>query len=195
MQELITYLLHFKRFTPTEIELIKSTVTSLTLEKRGFLRGADAPGDPAFIVKGILRVFYLDGKGNEITEYFIDENNFVLDPDDNSHQPTSARFRQAIIKTELAVLSNKALERLSSGIAGWDQVVKELRARARADQEDRLRPTMAGDATACYKEFIDKYSRIASRVPLSYLASYLGITQQSLSRVRRQLAKNVHPRK
>jgi hypothetical protein len=193
MQELITYLLTFKRFTANEIELIRSEITLLTLQKGDFHQNTDRPRD--FILHGILRAFYRDDHGNEITEYFVDENNFVPVQPDNDRQRATETLHQAVMKTELAVFSDKAMEQLSSGIAGWDGIIKQIGIRIQADQEDRIRPTMAGDATACYKDFVDKYSQIASRIPLSYLASYLGITQQSLSRVRRQLAKNAHTKK
>ncbi len=195
MQELITYLLTFRRFTAVvEIESDQIGDHHPDPSKRGF-----PPEHRStlglYSQRGSCRAFFRDGHGNEITEYFVDEHNFVPWSTGNGRQQDSPTFRQAIMKTELVVFSDTAMEQLSAGIAGWDQMIQQIRIRARSDQEDRIRPTMAGDATACYKEFVDKYSQIASRIPLSYLASYLGITQQSLSRIRRQFAKKAYTRK
>jgi hypothetical protein len=189
MQELINYLQRLMRLTPQEIDLIKSKIMLRTLQKNDHFREA------GFILKGILRVFYHNDKGDEITEYFIDENIFVMQLEDNIQQIPSSEYRQAVMKTEVAVFPIGEWEHLSSAIPGWDQLTADLMAAALADQADRMKPTLAGDATACYKDFVDKYPQIASRIPLGYLASYLGITQQSLSRIRKQLAKNKYNKK
>jgi CRP-like cAMP-binding protein len=189
MQELISYLQSFKRFTSREIELIKSRIALRTLQKNDYFP------ESGFILKGILRIFYHNNKGDEVTEYFIDENNFVMELEDNTQPIPASEYRQAVMKSDVAVFSIGAMDQLSSAIPGWDQLVAEVMTAALTDQAERIKPTMAGDATACYKDFLDKYPQIASRIPLSYLASYLGITQQSLSRIRKQLAKNTHGRK
>jgi CRP-like cAMP-binding protein len=154
----------------------------------------------------------------EITGYFIDEGQLVpnLQPLTNpealtnpepltnrepltSPEPLTGReapapstHRQALIKTELGVLSRTSLEELSAAIPAWDALSADLMTRTEADRIAALQPALAGDATACYKEFLDKFPQIAARIPLSYLASYLGITPQSFSRIRQKLAKNAY---
>jgi hypothetical protein len=51
----------------------------------------------------------------------------------------------------------------------------------------RISPMLAQDATTRYREFLDNYPQLANRIPLSYLASFLGITQSSLSRIRKNI--------
>ncbi|WP_445430793.1 hypothetical protein [Chryseobacterium indoltheticum] len=52
---------------------------------------------------------------------------------------------------------------------------------------DRRSPLVSEDATTRYLSFLEKFPKVANRVPLSYVASYLGITQQSLSRIRKNI--------
>jgi len=55
------------------------------------------------------------------------------------------------------------------------------------DAMDRRSPLVSEDATTRYLSFLEKYPMLINRIPLSYIASYLGITQQSLSRIRKNI--------
>jgi hypothetical protein len=59
--------------------------------------------------------------------------------------------------------------------------------RALVRKVERINPLVSEDATTHYLEFLENYPGLANRIPLSYIASYLGITQQSLSRIRKNL--------
>ncbi|MFN7601794.1 MAG: Crp/Fnr family transcriptional regulator, partial [Bacteroidota bacterium] len=86
---------------------------------------------------------------------------------------------------KLVVLSRDAFKELSAEIAGWDVIIKNLTAKSLLDKVNRISPMLAEDAKSRYLNFLEKFPHIANRVPLSMLASYLGITQSSLSRIRR----------
>jgi CRP-like cAMP-binding protein len=201
MHDLVIYLQQFKRLSPTDLELIRSKAIPLALDKGDYLSWKETEesvetalgAEMAFVSSGILRAVHVDQNGIEVTEYFIDEGHFVPVPDGNSRQAVSSpALRQALIKTELLVLPRMALEELSAAIPAWDQLFSGIKAMMEEYRIAGIRPTLAGDATACYKEFLDKFPQIAARIPLSYLASYLGITQQSFSRIRQRLAKNAY---
>jgi CRP-like cAMP-binding protein len=65
--------------------------------------------------------------------------------------------------------------------------VYKIIARALMQKIDRRSPLVSEDATTRYLSFMEKYPKILNRIPLSYLASYLGITQSSLSRIRKNI--------
>jgi len=62
-----------------------------------------------------------------------------------------------------------------------------MTAKGMTDKVNRISPMMADDAKERYLRFFTNFPKLANRIPLSYLASYLGITQSSLSRIRRSI--------
>jgi len=77
------------------------------------------------------------------------------------------------------------MEELSLTIIGWDAIVSKITAKGLADKLNRISPMMVEDATERYLNFLTNFPGLANRIPLSHLASYLGITQSSLSRIRK----------
>ena len=76
------------------------------------------------------------------------------------------------------------MKELSMTIIGWDNIVSKITSKALAEKVNKISSMMAEDATERYLSFFDNFPTLANRVPLSYLASYLGITAESLSRIR-----------
>lgn len=135
-----------------------------------------------------MRVCYYNNKGEEITRYFIDKNNFVVDLNSFNYQTPSSEYVQAVTDCNLAVFSADAWKELSLTIIGWDAIVNKIIAKSLLQKVERISPMMAEDATARYLNFCEKFPQITNRIPLSYLASYLGITQSSLSRIRKNIS-------
>ena len=82
MEALIDYLLQFGNLNKQQIDFITSKSTELALRKEEYFSEAGKIAKQVgFILDGILRICYYNNKGEEITKYFIDENNFVVDLD------------------------------------------------------------------------------------------------------------------
>jgi CRP-like cAMP-binding protein len=220
MQPLIQHLQQAGKFTVQQLDQIQSRLIIKTFEKGEFFSEPGRPANElAFVLKGILRIFSYSPEGQENTHYFIDENNFApageetaVGEETATRQEAPARekaavvqeaantgtpgkeYIQAVIKTELALLSPQALQNPLFSPSDWNMLREHIRARALLEKAGQIGPTQAGDATARYRKFMETFPQIAGRVPLSHLASYLGITQQSLSRIRKQLTKKSPPR-
>ena len=78
-------------------------------------------------------------------------------------------------------------DELLNTIIGWDKIVTKIVKKCLLEKIKRRSPLVSEDATTRYLSFIEKYPILANRIPLSYIASYLGITQQSLSRIRKSI--------
>src|SRR5882762_6696214 len=77
---LINYLLLFGSLNEKQIELIKGEIQSKRFEKGDyFLQAGQTAKEVGFVTNGVFRIFYFDKDGNEITRYFIEENNFIVD--------------------------------------------------------------------------------------------------------------------
>jgi CRP-like cAMP-binding protein len=73
-------------------------------------------------------------------------------------------------------------------IAAWDEIMSKIISKALVEKLSRISMMMAEDATQRYLNFFNRFPKLANRIPLAHLASYLGITQSSLSRIRRTIS-------
>ncbi|VXD11280.1 Crp/Fnr family transcriptional regulator [Marinoscillum sp. 108] len=186
MDKLINYLLEFGQLNQQQINLIKRKAQVLELKKGDYFSEAGKiPRQVTFIEEGILRVCYYNSKGDEITKYFVDENNFAVDINSFTQKIPSSEYVQAVVYCTLLVFSTESLNDLSATIIQWDGIINKITEKALVEKVNKLSPMLAEDATTRYLNFLEKFPNLANRVPLSYLASYLGITQSSLSRIRK----------
>lgn len=186
MEILIDYILQFGQLNQQQIDLVKSKAVLKTLKKDEYYQEAGKiPREIIFLTKGILRISYYDNKGNDITKYFLDENRFIADINNYNQGIPSTEYAQAITDCEYLAFSKKAMEELSMTIVGWDAIVSKITAKGLADKLNRISSMMVEDATERYVHFLENFPGLANRIPLSQLASYLGITQSSLSRIRK----------
>ncbi|MDR3025018.1 Crp/Fnr family transcriptional regulator [Chryseobacterium sp.] len=188
MKEMIDFLLQFGNLNTQQIDLIASKAEELDLQKdEYFSEAGKVPNQIGFIMEGILRVCYYDNKGNEITKYFCDENHLIVDWHHYDARIPASEYVQAVTECKLLVFSRQNWEELSNTIIGWDNMVSKIIQKALIRKLDRRSPLVSEDATTRYLVFLEKFPSVANRVPLSYIASYLGVTQQSLSRIRKNI--------
>lgn len=188
MKEFITFILQFGHLNQQQVELISKRAKASELQKdEYFSEAGQIPRQVGFIVEGIIRICFYNNKGEEITKYFIGENNLVVDINSFENKVPSSAYVQAVTHCKLIVFSAKDWSEFSNAIDGWDNIVNKITSQALAIKIKRISPLVSEDATTRYLMFLEQYPKLANRVPLSYLASYLGITQSSLSRIRKNL--------
>lgn len=188
MEAIINYLLQFGNLNTTQIDLIKSKVVFKELKKDEYFQEAGKiPREIIFLTEGIMRICYYNNKGDEITKYFVEENHFLADINSYNQEIPSTEYIQAITDCSYYVLSKNAMKELSMTIIEWDNIIAKITSRGLADKVNKISPMMSEDAKQRYLSFLEKFPNLANRIPLSYLASYLGITQSSLSRIRRNI--------
>lgn len=190
MQDFINYLLQYSSLNKQQIELIKDNVQPLQLTKGEYFSEAGKIAKKvAFVSEGILRVCYYTKEGEEVTRYFVEEHNFAVDLNSFTNQIPSSEYIQAIIPTELYVLTAKNLQILSQTIIPWDSMISKITQKALVEKVNRISPMLAEDAKTRYLEFFKRFPNLANRIPINYLASYIGITKHSLSRIRKELSE------
>jgi hypothetical protein len=87
----------------------------------------------------------------------------------------------------LLVFSKKDWDEIGNIIVGWDNIVGQILKKCLLQTIERRSPLVSEDATTRYLSFIENFPSLVNRIPLSHVASYLGITQQSLSRIRKNI--------
>jgi len=188
MEDFISYILQFGNLNQQQIDLISKKAILLVLKKDDFyLEAGQISKRFGFVTDGILRVSYFNNKSEEITKYFIDENNIVVDLESFDNEIPSIAYVQAMTDCKIIVFAKRDWQELLDTIISWDAIVRKIVSKALLQKVERISSIVAQDATTSYLTFLEKFPNLANRIPLSYLASYLGITQSSLSRIRKNI--------
>lgn len=188
MDEFINYVLRFGNLNQQQIDFIMSKAKMLELHKEVYFSEAGKiPRHVGFLLEGVVRFCYFNDKGEEITHHFIDENNFVSDQQKFEAQVVASEYIQAVTDCKLLVFSKRDWNDIGNTIVGWEAITGLILKNCLLKTIERRSPLVSEDATTRYLSFIEQFPGLVNRIPLSHIASYLGITQQSLSRIRKNI--------
>lgn len=143
----------------------------------------------AFVENGILRVFSTDEQGDDVTKYFVRENQFFADMISYYSAQPAADFIQAAIPCKIFWIYFSAFEKLYAEIPNLNIFFKSISESTLLNKIKDNDFLNFGNAKTKYCEFVRRYPVLAQQVPQQYIASYLKITPQSLSRIRNELVK------
>ncbi|WP_223654155.1 Crp/Fnr family transcriptional regulator [Hymenobacter psoromatis] len=184
MKEFFAYLLQFGRLTQPQQDLIAHQASRVTLRKGDYFVAQQV----GFVEAGVLRVGSYTEQGEELTSYFIEEQHPLLDirPPEAAGTPSPC-LAQALTHCQLVVFSAQQWQAFAQLIPGWEVITQKILAQALRVKMERVLPLVVQDAAARYRSFLITYPHLANRVPLAYVAAYLGMTQSSLSRIRKNI--------
>jgi CRP-like cAMP-binding protein len=150
-----------------------------------FQRAGDGVTHGAFVATGCLRKYVIDARGKEHIVQFAPENWWIGEGPGVAPGTPAHYFIDAIEDSDLLlfdVLSHqRAIERIPAYAAGFRDGLQRLA----AANDQRIVKALSESAEDRYEEFVKKYSSIALRVPQFMLASYLGVSPETLSRIRK----------
>lgn len=190
MEAFKEYLQQFPHYHPSSFQKALPFLSKLELlEGQHFLEYGKICKKIAFIQKGLLRLYYLND-GREITSCFCKENTITTAYKSLTTQTSSDIGIQAIESSELVLLPYDALLKLYKEDLFWQQVGRLVIEREYFITEDHHRFVNDLDATERYLQILNTSPDLLQRVPLNYLASYLQIVPETLSRIRRRIARN-----
>lgn len=185
---LIEYLNKFGDLSQNDISLIsKHSVVKDFKMGDVFIDTGKIANQVGFILSGVFRYFFYDRDGNEITALFIAENQFVTNVNSfNEYVPSSGTI---IAETDCSVIiiSRETWELFSENIPNWNTILQVITNKELLAKTNFQRKLISQDAKTSYLDFLEKYPSIIQRVPLIHIASFLGITKFSLSRIRKQI--------
>jgi len=175
--------------TSKELELVLSLSTEKKIAKRAFiLREGEICCTQTFITNGLLRLFRTDDKGNEYTLRFAAENRWISDRESYVTGKPSNFNIEAIEDSGILVWKKEAFDFLLKELPVFKALMKSLSTKSQIANENRIYASISNSAEEKYLQFIEKQPGIFNRVPLHMVASYLGVTRETLSRIRKQLA-------
>jgi CRP-like cAMP-binding protein len=139
-----------------------------------------------FVVKGCLRSYYIDTKGIEHIYQIRLDNSWISDLESFFSQRPSKYYIESLEDSDLLRISIDRLEQLYDDVPRLERYFRILFQKAYVNALERLNATMWESAVDRYNDMLKEHSDIFQRVPLVYIASYLGITPESLSRIRKK---------
>lgn len=188
MEELFMYIEKFATLTATERERIQAVFTPKHIAKgEYFVESGKISHTIAFVESGVFRSLYYNKTGDDFTRYFIYEGRFVGDLHNFFIQAPADDYVEAITDASVWSIDYTDFCQLEKEISVWPLLMAKLHAFATESKLKTANMMLNLEAKDRYTFFLNHYPGLVNRVPLNMLASYLGITSSSLSRIRRSI--------
>ena len=189
-----TYLISVKSLCPRlsgeELDYFKIGLKITELQPKHFFIHANAiQQEIGYVYKGLLRAFYVDEKGNEITVNFVPENRYATHYSAFISRTPSKYYFQCIEPTLLVTLSYEHIQKGYEKFTNIERYGRLVAESVLKFQQKRIESFLFETAEQRYLDFIKDNVILFNRVSLSHLSSYLGIERQTLTRIRQRLTK------
>jgi CRP-like cAMP-binding protein len=140
-----------------------------------------------FIKKGTIRCFYINDQGREINFGFYFENEFFTDYESILCDTVSNMNIQALEDSEILLLSKEHLQDLYKKEAYWQQFGRVMSEKIYLDAKKRIDDLLCYSPENRYLNLVKKQPALFQKIAQKHIASYLGVTEQSLSRIRSRI--------
>jgi len=175
--------------TDGEFERVKTFFIPKKIRKGHFLlRAGEVSRYLAFVEKGCLRQYSIDSKGEEHVVQFAIEDWWISDMYSSLTGAPATYNIDALEDSEVLLLDTALQEKLCTEIPPFERFFRLLLQGSFVAKERRITAALSLSAEEQYLSLLEMYPELFQRVPQNQIASYLGITPQSLSRIRKTLA-------
>ena len=186
-QNLIKKIRSYIEFNKEEEQFISSVFKSRYVAKgEHFLLAGDVCREAAFIESGVFR-FYINTDERDATYYFAAETEFICDYPSFLPQLPSDKNIQALEPSEIRVISFDNLKRLYEKMSFGERFGRLIAEEIFVDSIQQLASFYQDKPAIRYQNFVRRFPQLVQRLPQYYIASYVGIEPQSLSRIRRRI--------
>jgi len=173
-----------------EFDIMKREFTPRNLKKGEFIhREGEVTKYGAWVAQGIVRSYIIDQKGKEHIVQFAAENWWISDFNSLNKGEPSLYFIDALEDSEILLIDFPSMKKLLAAIPAFAAHFQKGITTHTASKERRIIASISTSAEDRYKDFLKSYPGIAQRVPQHMLASYLGVSPETLSRVRKQMSQ------
>ncbi len=165
------------------------TITTLAV-KQYYVQAHTLQKSVGFVFSGLLRAYYVDRLGDEVTIRFAKENTFATDYVAFLNQTPSRYLFQCLENTVMVNIPYTVMQEAYVRFPSLERYGRLIAEELFKSQQKRIESFLFESAVQRYSHFLLENPTLVNRISLSYLSSYLGIARPSLSRIRRKI---MHP--
>jgi len=183
------YFRSFNIFSEEEIHHCMTLFEMKTINKNEyFVKEGDKCKEIGFIKSGIFRSYYISSDGKDMTYCFRFPNDLIASYSSFISGQTSTETMQAIADAEVWVIKKEKIEELTANNPNWIHFLKVIAEQEYLELEKRFFQLQRDNAAQRYTSLLKNQPNYIQQIPLQHLASYLGITQRHLSRIRKEVS-------
>jgi CRP-like cAMP-binding protein len=180
-----SYIRAHSLFSDEEIATIKSLAISKRLKKKQYLlRQGSVCRFHTFVCSGCLRSYRIDDKGNEHIFSLSPANHWVSDRVSLVTDTPSNEFIDALEDSAIIQLSADSFKTLLKDIPNFDALNTKITADDCDTSRDRIYMMLSHQAEERYRQFIRRFPQLHQRIPIYMIASYIGVSRETLTRIR-----------
>ena len=173
-----------------EWEWFIPNLSEKTFEKNDFLvRAGDVTKNFYFITSGLVRFFYNTVEGKEFNKHFVMENGFAGSYHSLVLEAPCGFYIQALAKTTTILLPHEVMNAFYERHPCWERLGRKNAEYMFLFKEAREKELLLDSLEVRYQRFIKNFPGLAQKIPQYHIASYLGVTDVALSRVRKKISQ------
>lgn len=173
------------------LEKIKKEFTVKSYSKKEYLcRAGEVPEYLYFIISGLVRFLYIDYKGNEHIKGFYAEDSFCASYSGLLYRHPSPYFIEALEETRVYRIHHSDYLRNIETDPVWSFSARKTAEQLYSEKEKKESSLLLENAPERYRRFLVEYSHLIGRIKQKHIASFLNITPESLSRIKKEIAKD-----
>jgi CRP-like cAMP-binding protein len=185
---LCAYLRARATFTDDDVSFMRTVFVPRRLAAGEYLqRGGDLARHAAFVARGCLRSFVIDAKGKEHVVQFAPEEWWLADAISLNSGTPSQYFFAAIEDSDVLLIDVQGQQQLVDRVPGYSAAMRAGLQKHAAAKDLRIVKALSATAEERYLDFRQTFPTVAQRVPQWMVASYLGLSPETVSRIRKSL--------
>lgn len=185
---------YFKSYIPLskkEIEVLNERFVERRIKRKQFiLMENEICQYYTFVVSGCLKMYNIDGKGEEHNLQFAAENDWIVDIDSFHNKKPSQLYISALETSTVLQIEKNDLWFLYTYYPKFDRNFRVIIEQKFIELQNRVLQNISATGEEKYESFLKHYPQLANRLPNTQIASYLGITPQFLSKIRQRRIKS-----
>jgi len=186
-EAVVAHLSRYKLMEPDEIRTACQYFQVQDLNKSEFfLKAGERCSKIGFLLEGLICSFVYDANGEVVVKHFVQPLNFFTDNESYEQQIPAKLNLQAITGARVYYITRQNNMKVQEEFPNWIPTLKMMSADALQKMIQMQNFLHLGSAVDKYRHLLKHYPTLLVQAPLKYIASYLGITQSSLSRIRRE---------
>jgi CRP-like cAMP-binding protein len=193
-QQLVRYIQQEITVTPAELERISSFFYPVSLKRNEWiLQEGEVNHHILFVCEGCLRIYFIQEDGVEATRYLAFENQFATALVSFISQSPSLEYIQAVEPSTVLAIHVNDFYQLLKEIPAWEQFYRKYLEKAYVTNTNRLMSFTTMDAGTRYTSLMQQSPAIIQRLPNKLIASYINVSQETLSRIKARHKKKQLP--